>query len=95
MYVIVGIHRPKPGLERNVLEALGRFGKAMQGRKGLITFVVSKDDATGALLGTALWDSKSDYEAALPEMSKEVEGIDFEPLELSSEVYRGLSIRWT
>jgi hypothetical protein len=94
MYVIVGIHRPKLGKEQGVLEALGRFGKTMHGRKGLITFFVCKDDATGALLGAALWDSKSDYEAALPQMSKDVEGVDFEPLELFSEVYRGLSVSW-
>jgi hypothetical protein len=55
---------------------------------------VCKDDATGALLRAALWDSKSDYEAALPQMSKDVEGVDFEQLELSSEVYRGLSVGW-
>jgi len=92
MYIIIGVHRSKPGQEQRVLEAIGKFGKAMQGRKGLITFFLWKDDASGAILGTALWDSKGDYEAALPEMSKEVKMVDFESLEFSSEVYRGLSI---
>jgi hypothetical protein len=95
MYIIVGIHRPKPGKEQAVLEAIEKFGRAQRGHKGALTLFAWKDDATGALIGTAIWDSKNDYEAALPEMIKEVEGIDFEPLEQSSEVYRGSPVGWT
>ena len=32
---------------------------------------------------------------ARAEMAKEVKGIDFEPLEQSSEVYRGSPVGWT
>ena len=47
MYVSIGIHHPKPGKEREVLETMVRFG------------------------------------------ANALEGVDFEPLEYSDEVYRG------
>jgi len=94
MYVTLGIHHPKPGKEQFILDAMARFGKAQRGQKGLITVFAWKDDATGALIGTALWDSKSDFEAARPDMAKAIEGVDFEPLEFSAEVYRGSPVVW-
>ncbi len=95
MYVSVGIHHPKPGKEQAILETMMKFGNAQRGHKGLITVFAWKDDKTGALIGTALWDTKSDFEAARPEMSKALEGVDFEPLEYSVEAYRGTPILWT
>jgi hypothetical protein len=95
MYVSVGIHHPKPGKEQAILETMKTFGNAQRGHKGLITVFAWRDDATGALIGTALWDSKSDYEAARPDMVKALDGVDFEPLEYSSEAYRGSPVLWT
>ena len=95
MYVTLGIHHPKPGKEEAVLETMARFGEAQRGHRGLITVFAWKDDRTGALIGTALWDRKEDYEAARPGMSKALEGVDFEPLEFSAEVYRGSPLVWS
>ena len=94
MYITVGIHHPKPSKEQEVLETMIKFGNAQHGHKGLVTVFAWKDDATGALIGTAIWDSKSDYEAARPDMSKALEGVDFEPLDNSIEAYRGSPIVW-
>jgi hypothetical protein len=94
MYVTVGIHHPRPGKEKAILETMPRFGKAQRRKKGLITVFGWKDDETGALIGTALWDAKADYEAARPDMSKALEGVDFKPLEYSAEVYRGSPVLW-
>jgi hypothetical protein len=95
VFVSIGIHHPKPGKEQAILETMKRFGDAQRGHKGLITVFAWKDDATGALIGTALWDSKSDYDAARPDMAKALEGVDFAPLEDSAEAYHGSPILWT
>ena len=94
MYVSVGIHHPKPGMEQAILETMARFGEAQRGKRGLITVFAWKDDKTGALIGTALWDSRADFEAARLDMEKALEGVDFEPLEYSVEAYRGSPVIW-
>ena len=95
MYVSVGIHHPKPGMEQAILQTMERFGKAQRGKKGLIIVFAWKDDKTGALVGTALWDTKADFESARPDMEKALEGVDFAPLEYSVEAYRGSPVIWT
>ena len=94
MYVTIGIHHPKPGKEQEVLDSMVRFGNAQKMHKGLITTFAWKDDKTGALIGTAIWDSKSDHDAARPEFVKVLEGIDFEQLDESIEAYRGSPVGW-
>jgi hypothetical protein len=81
-------------MEQAILETMARFGEAQRGKKGLITVFAWKDDKTGALIGTALWDSRADFEAARPDMEKTLEGVDFEPLEYSVESYRGSPVIW-
>ena len=90
----MGIHHPRPGKEQAIIETMVKFGKAQRGKKGLITVFAWKDEDTGALIGTALWDTKADYEAARADMDKALEGVDFEPLEYSADVYRGFAILW-
>jgi hypothetical protein len=94
MYVSIGIHHPKPGKEKALLETMVKFGDAQKGHKGLITVFAWKDDKSGALIGTAIWDSKGDFEAARPDMSKAIEGVDFEALDISAEAYRGSPVAW-
>jgi hypothetical protein len=94
MFVNIGIHHPKPGKEQEVLDSMQKFGKAQQGKKGLITVFAWKDEASGALIGMALWDTKADFDAARPEMMKALEGVDFEPLDYSVESYRGSPVVW-
>jgi len=34
MYMVMGVHHPKPGMEKALLEVQDRFGKAQQGHRG-------------------------------------------------------------
>ena len=95
MYVIMGVHHPKPGMEKALLEVQERFGKARQGHKGLISAFIWKDDTTGVLIGITLWDTKEDYDAARPDMDKALGGADFRTLDSSMEIYRGSPVLWT
>ena len=42
MYVVMGVHHPKPGMENALLEVQERFGKAQQGHRGLISALIWK-----------------------------------------------------
>jgi hypothetical protein len=95
MYVIMGVHHLKPGMETALLELQERFGKAQQGHKGLISAFIWKDDNTGALIGITLWDTKEDYDAARPDMDKAIQGADFRAYDTSMEIYRGSPVAWT
>jgi heme-degrading monooxygenase HmoA len=95
MYVIMGVHHPKPGMEKALLETLEKFGNAERGHKGLISAFVWKDETTGVLLGTTLWDTKEDYDAARPDMDKALQGADWRSLDASMEIYRGSPVVWT
>jgi antibiotic biosynthesis monooxygenase len=95
MYVIMGVHHPKPGMEKELLETLERFGDAERGHRGLITAFVWRDDTTGVLLGTTLWDTKEDYDAARPDMDKALGGADWRSLDASMEIYRGSPVAWS
>jgi hypothetical protein len=95
MYVITGVHHPKPGMEKELLETLERFGDAERGHRGPITAFVWKDDTTGVLLGVTLWDTKEDYDAARPDMDKALGGADWRSLDSSIEIYRGSPVAWS
>ena len=47
-----------------------RFGEAQRGHKGLLFVFAWKDEETGSLIGTALGDSKEDFQAARPTCSR-------------------------
>lgn len=50
MYVIMGVHHPKPGMEKALLDVQEKFVKAQQGHGGLISAFIWKDDTTGVLI---------------------------------------------
>lgn len=95
MYLIMGVHHPKPGMEKTLLEVQEKFGKAQQGHRGLISGFIWKDEKTGVIIGIALWDTKEDYDAARPDMDKALEGSDPRSLDSSMEIYRGSPVVWT
>jgi hypothetical protein len=95
MYVTIGVHHPKPGKEAALLESMKKFGDAQRGHKGLLFVFAWKDEESGSLIGTAFWDTKEDWQAARPDMAKALEGVDFEELDYSSEVYKGSPVLWT
>jgi Antibiotic biosynthesis monooxygenase len=95
MYVVLGVHHPKPGIEKALLQTLKRYGKAERGHTGLIAAFVWKDDNSGVIFGTTLWDTKADFDAARPVMDKALEGVDFGSLDESLQIYRGSPVVWT
>jgi hypothetical protein len=95
MFVIMGVHHPKPGMEKALLEMLEKFGNAERGHRGLLASFVWKDDTTGVLLGTTLWDTKADYDAARPDMDKALAGVDWRSLDSSMDIYRGSPVAWS
>src|ERR1700756_1145281 len=94
MYLIMGVHHPKPGMEKSLLDVQEKFGRAQRGHRGLVSAFVWKDDASDVLIGITLWDTKADYDAARPDMDKALEGADFRTVDASMEIYRGSPVVW-
>ena len=66
-----------------------RFGKAMEGKKGLIMAHTTKDEDQNRLVGIAIWDSKDNWKAARTAMLEAVKDDPFEDWEeREPEVYR-------
>jgi len=78
----MSIHYPKPDKEQFLIDSMHRFGKAMEGKKGLIMAHTTKDEDTGKLVGLAVWESKEEWLAARPAMINAVKDDSFEELEL-------------
>ena len=91
----MGVHHPKPGMEKSLLEVQEKFGIAQRGNRGLISAFIWKDDQTSVIVGITLWDTKEDYNAARPDMDKAIQGVDFGTLDSSMEIYRGSPAVWT
>ena len=84
----MSIHFHKPEKEKLLIESMHRFGKAMEGKKGLIMAHTTKDEDKNRLIGLAIWDSKEDWLAARPAMIEAVKDDPFEEWELKPpEVY--------
>ena len=84
----MSIHFPKPEKENLLIESMHRFGKAMEGKKGLIMAHTTKDEDRKRLIGFAIWDSKENWLAARPAMVEAVRDDPFEEWELKPpEVY--------
>jgi hypothetical protein len=95
LYVIMGIHHPKSGMEKALLETLVKFGNAERGHKGLITAFAWKDDNSSVISGLTFWDTKEDYDAARPDMDNALKGVDWRTVDESIEIYRGSPVAWT
>jgi hypothetical protein len=94
MYVIMGVHHPKPGMEKSLLDLQEKFRNAERGHRGLISAFVWKDDASDVIIGITLWDTKADYDAARPDIDKALAGADFRTVDASMEIYRGSPVAW-
>lgn len=77
----MSIHFPKPEKEKFLIDSMHRFGKAMEGKKGLIMAYTTIDEDTGRLIGLALWETKKDWLAARPAMIEAVKDDPFEEWE--------------
>ena len=78
----MSIHFPKPDKENLLIESMHRFGKAMEGKKGLIMAHTTKDEDSKRLIGLAIWNTKEDWLAARPAMIEAVKDDSFEDWEL-------------
>ena len=88
MFVNLAIHRPRPGAEPGLIDAMHRFGAAAAGAPGLqrVHTLQSADD--GVLVGLAIWDTADAYHAARVAMRAAIAGVDFSALEdTGPEVY--------
>ena len=95
MYVVMGVHHPKAGMEKPLLELQEKFGVTQRGHHGLISAFIWKDDQTGVIIGITLWDTKDDYDAARLDLDKALQGADFRTFDSSVEIYRGSPVLWT
>ena len=95
MYEVTGVHHPKPGMEKALLEVQEKFGRAQQGHRGLISAFIWKDEKSEVIIGITLWDTKADYDDARPDMDKALVGSDFRTLDSSMEIYRGSPVVWS
>jgi hypothetical protein len=94
MYVIMGVHHPKPGMEKSLLDVQEKFGIAERGHPGVISSFILKDDNSGVIIGITIWDTKEDYDAARPDIDKAIQGVDFRSVDASMEIYRGSPVVW-
>ncbi|MBA7512477.1 hypothetical protein ES705_04482 [subsurface metagenome] len=70
-----------------------RFGKSMEGQKGLIMAHTTKDKDTNRLIGLAIWESKEHWLAVRPAMINAVKEDPFEEWELKlPEVYHLIKV---
>jgi len=77
----MSIHYPRKGKESFLIDSMHRFGKAMEGRKGLIMAHTTKDEEKNCLIGLAIWHSKKDWLAARPAMIDAVKDDQFDEWE--------------
>jgi len=81
MFVSLAIHRPKPGAEAGLIDAMHRFGAAAAGGDGLRSIHTLQSQEDGVLVGLALWDSEAAFHTARVRMRAAIAGIDFTLLE--------------
>ena len=89
----MSIHYPRPEKEKLLIESMHRFGKAMEGKKGLIMAHTTKDEEAKRLVGLAIWDSKENWLAARPAMIEAVKDDPFDDWELKPpDVYHLIKV---
>ncbi|MBU0518470.1 hypothetical protein KKA00_03690 [bacterium] len=72
MFFHISIHHPKEGKEQELIASMQRFGaKCMEfdANRGANAL---HDKAKNVLIGVAVWDSKEEWEEAIPKISKVV-----------------------
>ncbi len=77
MYITIAIHRPKPGQEAALLDAMERRRDAAAGVPGLQRIHALHDLAQGVLVGLAIWDSRAAFEDAWPTLREVNKDDDF------------------
>ena len=81
MFVTLAIHRPKPGAEPGLIDAMHRFGTAARGAPGLQRIHTLQSAEEGVLVGLAIWESEDAYRKARVAMRTAIADVDFDALE--------------
>jgi hypothetical protein len=81
MFVSLAIHRPKPGAEPGLIDAMHRFGDAALGAPGLRRIYTLQSAEDGVLVGLAIWDSEDSFHSARVGMRAAITDVDFTALE--------------
>jgi hypothetical protein len=84
----MSIHFPKPNKINLLIDSMHRFGKAMEGKKGMVMAHTTKDEERNRLVGIAIWESEENWLAARTTMLEAVKDDPFEDWEeREPEVY--------
>ena len=62
----MSIHVPNPGFEQDILDSMNRVRLAALGAPGLMHIGPWREDGGGRIVGIAMWESRTHWEAALP-----------------------------
>ena len=88
MFVSLAIHRPKPGAESGLIDAMHLFGAAAAGAPGLQRIHTLQSAEDGVLVGLALWDTEEAFHSARVTMRAAIAAVDFTALEdVEPEIY--------
>jgi hypothetical protein len=82
MFVHISIHYPIKGKEHLLIESMHRFGEAMKDLPGNISGSTNQDEATGRLVGMAIWESREHWEKAMPILHDAVKDDPFQEWEV-------------
>jgi hypothetical protein len=70
-YAVVSVHSPRPEHRAAVIDSMSRYSRVAREQPGLVwTGIV--DDASGRLVGVAVWDSQDSAQAASAALMAEV-----------------------
>ena len=94
MYVIMGVHHPKPGMEKSLLDTQEKFGNAERGHRGAdlglhLEGRHHRRDHRNHALG-----HQRGLRCSAPDMDKAIQGVDFRSVDASMEIYRGSPVVW-
>ena len=81
MFVHLSIHTPRAGREADLTASMHRFGAAAEGAPGFLGAHTLRDEATGRLIGLAMWESRDVWESGVARMQTAVEGDPFDEWE--------------
>jgi heme-degrading monooxygenase HmoA len=76
MFIHMSIHVPNPGFEQRVIDSMNRVRLAALGTPGLLHIGPWHEDGGGRVIGVAIWESRAQWEAAIPTLFAVAEADD-------------------
>jgi heme-degrading monooxygenase HmoA len=78
VFIHLAVQHPKPGQEPHLIESMRRFGRPAEHAQGMRLHAILKDEATAALVGITVWDSRDAWEAVTGDMRAAVKDDPFD-----------------